>query len=200
MYKRQIYAPTKEFIQQVASLCQTKKALLIADEVQSGYGRTGKFFGHQHLDVKPDLITLAKGMGNGFPIGGVMISPDIEAKFGLLGTTFGGNHLACAAGLSVLTVIEKKKLIRNAEKMGEYLKEKLSTILQVKEVRGEGLMLGIELNKEVGPIRKRLVYDYQIFTGAASNKNTIRLLPALTISKKEIDQFIEAFERVLKYN
>lgn len=195
-----IYSPTKEFIKKVESLCQTKKALLIADEVQAGYGRTGKFFGHQHLDVKPDIISIAKGMGNGFPIGGILINPNIEAKFGLLGTTFGGNHLACAAGLAVLTVIEKKKLIRNAEKMGQYLKEKLSTILQVKEVRGEGLMLGIELDKEVAPIRKRLVYDYQIFTGAASNKNTIRLLPSLAVSKKEIDQFIDAFERVLKYS
>ena len=195
-----VFSPTKDFIQEVASLCQSKKALLIADEVQSGYGRTGKFFAHQHFDVKPDIISIAKGMGNGFPIGGVLISPQIEAKFGMLGTTFGGNHLACAAGLAVLEVVDRKKLVRNAEKMGQYLKEKLQAILQVKEIRGEGLMLGIELDKEVAPIRKRLLYDYAIFTGSSSNKHTIRLLPPLTIGKKQIDQFIEAFERVLKYN
>ncbi|MFK7900729.1 MAG: aspartate aminotransferase family protein [Cyclobacteriaceae bacterium] len=195
-----IFSPTTEFMEEVQALCSKKKALLIADEVQSGYGRTGKFFGHQHFNVKPDIITVAKGMGNGFPIGGVLISPEIEAKFGLLGTTFGGNHLACAAGIAVLTIIEKKKLIRNSQRMGDYLKEELKKILQVKEVRGEGLMLGIELDKEVAPIRKRLVYDYQIFTGASSNKNTIRLLPPMTITKKEITVFLDAFERVLKYS
>ena len=195
-----VFSPTKEFIQKVQSLCRTKKTLLIADEVQTGYGRTGKFFAHQHFDVKPDIISIAKGMGNGFPIGGVLISPEIQAKFGLLGTTFGGNHLACAAGLAVLTVIEKKKLLRNAEKMGAYMKEKLSTIVQIKEIRGEGLMLGIELDREVAPMRKKLVYDHQIFTGASSNKNTIRLLPPLTVGKKEIDQFVEAFEAVVKYH
>lgn len=193
-----IHVAETEFLQHLRKLCDETDTVLIVDEIQSGYGRTGMFFAHHHSQVIPDMITIAKGMGNGFPVAGVMIHPKFEASFGMLGTTFGGNHLACAAALAVLEVIENEKLISNAQKMGDLLKSELEKIPQIKEIRGLGLMIGIEFEKEVGEMRKKLVYDHHIFTGSSSNKNTIRLLPPLCISTKEIELFIEALKEVLK--
>ncbi|MCP2044970.1 aspartate aminotransferase family protein [Pontibacter sp. HSC-36F09] len=189
--------PTVDFLKALEAGCKKVGALLILDEVQSGYGRSGKFFAHQHAAVQPDLITVAKGMGNGFPVGGVLISPEIEARHGMLGTTFGGNYLACAASLAVLEVIEKENLLENATIMGHYLREQLEGMPGIKEVRGQGLMIGIELHEPCAAIRKELLNQYGIFTGSSSNKNTLRLLPALTISKAEIDQFLKAFSSIL---
>jgi acetylornithine aminotransferase len=189
--------PEPAFLKALAAGCERVGALLILDEVQSGYGRSGKFFAHQHAGIQPDLITVAKGMGNGFPVGGVLVSPKIEARHGMLGTTFGGNYLACAASLAVLEVIEKEELLDNATIMGHYLKEQLEGMPGVKEVRGQGLMIGIELNEPCAAIRKELLNQHCIFTGSSSNKNTLRLLPALTISKTEADQFLKAFTNIL---
>jgi len=180
------------FFEQVDALCKTNNTFFIADEVQSGYGRSGKFFAFQHYNVTPDVISIAKGMGNGFPIGGILIHPNIEAKFGMLGTTFGGNHLACAAGLSVLKVIEEQELIDNVNEMSCYFIKIAKTIPQIKSIKGRGLMLGLEFDFEVGDLRKKLIYDYQIFTGGAMNKNLLRILPPLTIKKEHINQFFEA--------
>jgi acetylornithine aminotransferase len=164
------------------------------DEVQSGYGRTGKFFAHQYANVQPDIIAMAKGMGNGFPIGGILISPKFEAKKGMLGTTFGGNHLACAAAIAVLDVIKDEHLIENAAKVGAYLKEQLKDCKGIKEVRGEGLMIGIELEAQYVDLRNKLLFENHIFTGGAKN-NVMRLLPPLSVSKEEIDIFIEAYKK-----
>ena len=183
---------TAEFFEQVDVLCKANNTFLIADEVQSGYGRSGKFFAFQYYNVTPDVISIAKGMGNGFPIGGILIHPNIEAKFGMLGTTFGGNHLACAAGLSVLKVIEEQKLIDNANKLSDYFIKIAKTIPQIKNIKGKGLMLGLEFDFEVGDLRKKLIYDYHIFTGGAMNKNLLRILPPLTVRKDHINQFFEA--------
>ncbi len=171
---------------------------MILDEVQSGYGRTGKFFAHQFSAVQPDIITTAKGMGNGFPIAGVLISPTIPAKHGMLGTTFGGNYLACAAGIAVLDVIKSEKLVENSAVIGKYLIDKLKGIEGIKEIRGTGLMLGIELEFNSAPVRNDMVFKQQIFTGSASNKNTIRLLPPLNITKADADHFLQGFTTVLK--
>lgn len=190
--------PDAKFLQRVETLCNEKGVVLILDEVQSGYGRSGKFFAHQYADIKPHIITVAKGMGNGFPIGGALISPEIKAKKEMLGTTFGGNYLACAAAISVLEVVENENLIDNALKMGDYLKEKLKSFSQIKEVRGLGLMIGIELFEPCAEIRKELLFRHFIFTGSSSNKNTIRFLPSLGISVKEIDLFINALKSTLK--
>lgn len=192
-----IFVPETEFMQQLDLLCKKHNVPLILDEIQSGYGRSGKFFAHQIAGIKPDMITIAKGMGNGFPIGGVIISPKFEAKKGMLGTTFGGNHLACAAAIAVLDVIRFESLIENAALMGEYLKGKLLNIKGVKEVRGEGLMLGIEFQPEYSTIRNQLLFENHIFTGGAKN-NIMRLLPPLSISKEELDIFIN--ELVKKLN
>ena len=192
-----IKEPAQDFLRHVRSLCDETDTVMIMDEVQSGYGRTGRFFAHQHAFVQPDIITMAKGMGNGFPVGGVLIHPKFEARYGLLGTTFGGNHLACAAALGVLEVIENEKLIQNAKEIGNYLVGELSGIPQIKEIRGRGLMIGIEFDFEVADLRKKLLYEQKIFTGSSSNKNTIRLLPPLNIGKKEVDQFITALKEVL---
>jgi acetylornithine/N-succinyldiaminopimelate aminotransferase len=189
--------PSTEFMKALEAGCKQVGALLILDEVQSGYGRSGKFFAHQHAGVKPDLITVAKGMGNGFPVGGVLVSPAIEARHGMLGTTFGGNYLACAASLAVLEVMENENLLENATIMGHYLREQLEGMSGVKEVRAQGLMIGIELNEPCAGIRKTLLNEYGIFTGSSSNKNTLRLLPALTISKAEADQFLKSFSTIL---
>ncbi|MBD1396093.1 aminotransferase class III-fold pyridoxal phosphate-dependent enzyme [Pontibacter sp. JH31] len=189
--------PEPDFLKALEAGCKRVGALLILDEVQSGYGRSGKFFAHQHAGIKPDLITVAKGMGNGFPVGGVLISPEIDARHGMLGTTFGGNYLACAASLAVLEVIENEELLENATIMGHYLKEKLQGMPGVKEVRGQGLMIGIELYEPCAAIRKELLNEYCIFTGSSSNKNTLRLLPSLTVSKSEADQFLKAFSSIL---
>ena len=183
---------TAEFYEQVDALCKANNTFLIADEVQSGYGRSGKFFAFQYYNVTPEIISIAKGMGNGFPIGGILIHPSIESKFGMLGTTFGGNHLACAAGLSVLDVIEEQKLIDNVNEMSCYFMKIAKTIPQIKNIKGKGLMLGLEFDFEVGDLRKKLIYDYHIFTGGAMNKNLLRILPPLTVRKDHINQFFEA--------
>ena len=188
---------TSEFFEQVDALCKANNSMFIADEVQSGYGRSGKFFAFQHYDVTPDIIAIAKGMGNGFPIGGILIHPDIKAKFGMLGTTFGGNHLACAAGLSVLNVIEEQKLMDNVNVMSEYFIKIAETIPQVKNIKGRGLMLGLEFDFEVGDLRKKLIYDHHIFTGGASNKKLLRILPPLTVEKEHINMFFEALIEAL---
>ncbi|MDD3900390.1 MAG: aspartate aminotransferase family protein [Dysgonamonadaceae bacterium] len=190
-----IFVPENNFLKKLQLLCNEFGVMLILDEVQSGYGRTGKFFSHQYANVTPDMITTAKGMGNGFPIGGVLISPDIEAKKGMLGTTFGGNHLACAAAIAVLDVIKEESLIQNAEDMGYYIQDELDGIRGIDEVRGRGLMIGIELESEYSDLRSRLLYESHIFTGAAKN-NVLRMLPPLCISKDEIDIFIQQFKKL----
>lgn len=187
-----LYTPSDAFLAKARELCDSYEAVFILDEVQSGAGRTGKFFAHQHSVVKPDIITMAKGMGNGFPVGCVLIAPEIEPWHGMLGTTFGGNHLACAASLAVLEVIEEEHLLKNAAIMGAYLEDELKKIQAVKEVRGKGLMIGAEFGFDVAALRKALIFEHGIFTGSASNKNTIRLLPPLNISKVELDQFLAA--------
>lgn len=192
-----VHIPEPTFLKAVEAGCKKAGALLILDEVQSGYGRSGKFFAHQHAGVKPDLITVAKGMGNGFPIGGVLISPNIEAKHGMLGTTFGGNYLACAAGTAVLEVMEQEQLLDNATRMGQRLMQELQALPGVREVRGQGLMIGVELEESCAPIRKELLEKHRIFTGSSSDKNTLRLLPPLTISAREIETFVSAFESIV---
>ena len=188
---------TGAFFEEVDVLCKANNTLFIADEVQSGYARSGKFFAFQHYNVTPDIITIAKGMGNGFPIGGILIHPDIKAKYGMLGTTFGGNHLACAAGLSVLNVIEEENLIDNVNEMSAYFVKIAKTIPQIKKIKGRGLMLGLEFDYEVADLRKELIYEYHIFTGGAANKKLLRILPPLNVKKDHIDQFFEALLDVL---
>lgn len=189
-----IITPDNDFLQQLSTLCRQNNTPLILDEIQSGYGRTGQFFAHQTAGIRPDLITLAKGMGNGFPIGGVLISPDFEAKKGMLGTTFGGNHLACAAAIAVLDVMKEESLVNNAKETGNYLKEELDKITGIDEIRGRGLMLGIPLSAEFASVRDKLLFESRIFTGGAKN-NTMRLLPPLSISKEEIDHFIAELKK-----
>jgi acetylornithine aminotransferase len=189
-----VYLPSKTFLQKLRSLCTSAGALLIVDEVQSGYGRTGKFFAHQHSEIKADIITIAKGMGNGFPVAGVIIHPDIKATPGMLGTTFGGNYLACAAAIAVLDIIEQEELVKNAAVIGNYIAEQTSGLPGVKEVRHMGLMIGIEFQSNCTEKRKALLFDHKIFTGSASDKNTLRLLPALNIGKQEADTFIHALQ------
>jgi acetylornithine/N-succinyldiaminopimelate aminotransferase len=193
-----IHSPKPEFLLELAGLCKVYGSKLILDEVQSGYGRTGRFFAHQWVDgLMPDLITMAKGMGNGFPIGGVLIHPDFKASYGLLGTTFGGNHLACAAGLGVLEVLEKENLMEHASKMGEFLIQELSQIKGIREIRGKGLMIGIDLDQEAGAVRSELVKKYRIFTGSAAGKHTIRLLPPLNIKMNELSSFLDSLKKIL---
>ncbi len=192
-----IYMPSQSFVEKIRSLCDANNALFISDEVQAGYGRSGKFFSLDHYNVTADIYSMAKGMGNGFPIGGIAIAPKFEAKFGMLGTTFGGNHLACAAGVAVLDILREENLVENSAKLGEYVMEQLKGISGIKEIRGKGLMIGIELEQEAGPVRKRILDEFKIFTGSASNKNTIRLLPALNVKKEELDAFVEALKAVL---
>jgi len=190
--------PSIMFYRKIAALCKKYGVVLIADEVQSGFGRSGSFFAFQHHDIEPDIITMAKGMGNGFPVGGVLIHNSIKASYGMLGTTFGGNHLACTAVLAVLEVLEKEKLIENTKKLGEYFKEKASEILQVKEIKGKGLMLGLKFDFEVADLRKRLIYNQHLFTGGAKDKHVLRILPALTISETDLDLFFEALNKELQ--
>ncbi len=192
-----IYEPTGEFLSKARQLCDQFGAVLILDEIQSGYGRTGKFFAYQHHDIRPDIISMAKGMGNGFPIGGILISPKFEAKAGLLGTTFGGNHLACAAGIAVLDVMKNEKLIENSAQTGDYLIQKLKEIPQILEVRGRGLMIGIDLEGDIKPVRSKLLFEHHIFTGSSSNPNTLRILPPLSLSNAQADQLIAALKIVL---
>ena len=193
-----VHVPEPAFLQLARELCTRYGISLILDEIQSGYGRSGHFFAHQYSGIRPDMITVAKGMGNGFPVGGVLIGPAYQAKYGLLGTTFGGNYLACAASIAVLVVIKQEGLIENARNMGNYLMEQLKTLSGIKEIRGLGLMAGIELGFPSAPIRNRLLHEHKIFTGSSSNKNTLRILPPLTITKNEVDQFLEAFESSLE--
>ena len=188
---------TDSFLKKIRSLCDRYNAVYIADCVQSGYGRTGRFFFHDYAGADADIYTMAKGMGNGFPIGGMCIAPRFEPWHGMLGTTFGGNHLACAAALAVLEVIEAEDLIRNAEMTGDHLMAALAGFPQVKEVRGKGLMIGIELPEELNHVRKDLLFKEHIFTGEAK-PNVIRLLPALNLTRSEADRFLEKFEKVLK--
>ena len=189
--------PTTEFSQKVAALCKENDALLIADEVQSGFGRSGKFFGFQHHNIQPDIISIAKGMGNGFPVGGVLIHENIKAKYGMLGTTFGGNHLACVATLAVLEVIENENLIANAEELGIYFNEKAKEIPQVKRVKGKGLMLGLEFDFQVADLRKKLIHEHHLFTGGAKDKTVLRVLPALNITTQDLDVFFTALKTAL---
>ena len=190
-----IHVPDAEFLVQLKKLTEKYVAALIIDEIQSGYGRSGKFFAFQHTDVKPDIITMAKGMGNGFPIGGVLIQPEIEPWYGMLGTTFGGNHLACAAAISVLDVMKNERLVENAEKVGNYLVEKLTALDADFELRGLGLMIGMEFKFPIKEIRQRLLFDYGIFTGV-SGQNIIRLLPPLSLTIQQANEFLAAFEAV----
>lgn len=184
------------FLKLIRSLCNEYNAVFIADSVQCGYGRSGSFFSHDHAGVDADIYSMAKGMGNGFPIGGIMIAPHIKAKHGMLGTTFGGNHLACAAALAVLEVIEKDNLIAQAKTRGTYLKNRLASVKGVENLRGRGLMVGFDVSGDLKDLRKILLSDFNVFTGEAK-PNTIRLLPSLAISRKQIDEFIEALQEAI---
>ncbi len=188
-----VHIPDPAFLKELEILCRQTGTILILDEIQSGYGRSGKFFAHQYSGIKPDLITIAKGMGNGFPTGGVLISPDFKATFGLLGTTFGGTHLACAAGLAVVEVIEKEGLLENAIQRGDQLKTALSQFSEVLEIRGMGCMIGVEMPFPVKEFRKIFVEKFSVFTGSSSQPNTLRILPPLTVSELEVEEFIEKF-------
>lgn len=196
-----IFTPQKEYLKAVRELCNQTGTVLILDEIQSGYGRTGKFFAHQHSDVQADIVSMAKGIANGFPMGAIIVSPDIKPVHGMLGTTFGGNHLACSAALAVLKVIKDENLIDNAAKVGEYLVEKLQPFVGegkvFKELRGTGLMIGLEVNPGYEELRNNLLFKKSIFTGGAG-KTVMRLLPPLCVSKKEIDTLIDSIEQLTK--
>lgn len=189
--------PSSAFLKHLSEYTKKQSALLILDEIQSGFGRTGKFFAHQYANIKPDIISMAKGMGNGFPIGGVLIHPEITAKKGMLGTTFGGNQLACAAAISVLDVIEQEGLIQQAFKTGNELKELLNAIPCIKKIKGKGLMLGVELDAPVADLRKKLLMDDGIFTGGSSNKNLLRILPPLSITIEQMEPFVTALKKYI---
>lgn len=192
-----IQVPDDAFLQHLSKKCKEKNIILILDEIQSGYGRTGKFFAHQHAGIKPDLITTAKGMGNGFPIGGVFIHPDIKPWSGMLGTTFGGNYLASIAGLAVLEVMEKENLISNAAAIGDFWIKEFKSISKITGLRGRGLMIGIDLPDELKQVRNNLLFNHHIFTGEAK-PNTIRLLPSLAVTKEEAELFLSALKQELK--
>ncbi|MBR5600950.1 MAG: aminotransferase class III-fold pyridoxal phosphate-dependent enzyme [Bacteroidaceae bacterium] len=191
-----VVIPDSEFLQQLQEICNATDTTLILDEIQSGCGRSGKFFAHQWAGIKPDIITQAKGIGNGFPIGVVLISPKFQAVYGELGTTFGGNHLACVAAAAVLEVMEEENLLENVNRVGEYLMEELNKIDGIKEVRGRGLMIGIEFEEPIKEIRRRLLFEEHVFTGV-SGTNVIRLLPPLTLTMEQASDFMERFKRVL---
>jgi acetylornithine aminotransferase len=188
-----IIEATKGFLQKIRSLCDEYNAVYIADSVQDGYGRSGQFFAHDVAGVDADIYTMAKGMGNGFPIGGILIAPHIQPKHGMLGTTFGGNHLACAAALAVLEVVESEDLIEQAKKTGEYLLYRLSGIEGIENVRGRGLMIGFDVPEELKDLKKNLLYNQRVFTGEAK-PNVIRLLPSLAITRKQVDEFIDSLQ------
>lgn len=192
-----IRVPSAEFMHKLREMTTATGTLLILDEIQSGYGRTGRFFAHQHAGIRPDIITCAKGIANGFPMGAVLISPAIEAHKGMLGTTFGGNHLACAAALAVLDVMEKENLIENAATVGSYLIGELKEIPGLKDVRGRGLMIGFDVDGSGSEMRRRLLFEKNIFTGGAG-QSTVRLLPALGLSKTQADTFIDAIKQLIK--
>lgn len=191
-----IQLPTDEFMHAVREACTRNNTVLILDEIQSGYGRSGKFFAHQYQGIRPDMITVAKGIGNGFPMAGVLISPMFTPVYGQLGTTFGGNHLACAAALAVLDVMEQEHLVENAARVGSYLLDELKKFPQIKEVRGRGLMIGLEFEEPIKDLRLRLLKEQHVFTGV-SGTNVIRLLPPLCLSMDEANLFLERFHKVL---
>ena len=191
-----IQIPEDNFLKELRKICTETGTVLILDEIQSGYGRSGKFFAHQYADIKADLITVAKGIGNGFPMAGVLISPIFKAVHGQLGTTFGGNHLACAAAIAVLDVMKKENLIENARKVGDYLIEELKKFPQIKEVRGRGLMIGMEFHEPIKEKRRQLLFEEKVFTGATGT-NVFRLLPPLCLTKEQADIFLERFKKVL---
>lgn len=188
--------PEDDFVLKMEQLCHLYGTALIADEVQSGFSRSGIFFAFQNNNIKPHVITMAKGMGNGFPVGGILVHPDVKPKYGMLGTTFGGNHLACTASLAVLEILKKDKLQKHAKEMEAYFRGKAEKIKGAK-IKGRGLMLGLEFDFEVGPLRKRLIYEKHIFTGGSSNKNVLRILPPLTVQKVHFDQLFNALEDLL---
>lgn len=190
-----IYEPTNDFLKGLRDLCDKTGTFLVADEIQSGYGRTGLFFAHQHAGIKADIITSAKGIANGFPMGAVLISPRIKASYGMLGTTFGGNHLACAAAIAVLEIMEKEHLVENAARVGNYFREALQNDKAVSEYRGRGLMIGLELKPEYVGLRDRLLFEKHFFTGAAGER-VIRLLPSLTISMETAGKFVQAWKEL----
>ena len=185
------------FLELASALCKRYGTALIADEVQSGFGRSGRFFAFQESRAEPGIISMAKGMGNGFPVGGILIHPDFKASHGLLGTTFGGNHLACAASLAVLEVLESENLLSNAREMETYFRKRAANLPGLLQVKGKGLMLGLEFEFEVAPLRKQLIYDYGIFTGSSKNPKLLRVLPALNIGKQELDLFFQALKNAL---
>ncbi len=191
-----IKIPSDEFMQQLRQLTEQYNAVLILDEIQSGYGRSGKFFAHQYTGIRPDVITSAKGIANGYPFGAVLISPKFTASYGMLGTTFGGNHLGCAAAIAVLDIIKEESLVENSAKVGEYLIEELKKMPQIKEVRGRGLMIGLEFEEPVKEIRTKLLFEQKVFTGV-SGTNVIRLLPPLCLTKDLADEFLNRFRKVL---
>ena len=191
-----IQQPSDLFMQELRALCTQYNVVLILDEIQSGYGRTGKFFAHQYAGIKPDMITVAKGIGNGFPLAGVLISPEFKPVYGMLGTTFGWNHLACAAAIAVLDIMENEKLLDNAKNIGDYLIDELAKLPGIKEIRGRGLMIGIEFEGSIKEIRSRLLFEEKVFTGVAGT-NTIRLLPPLCLTLEEAKDFMQRFKRVL---
>ena len=190
--------PEPSFLQKMREDTRKKGIVLILDEIQSGYGRSGKFFAHQFAGIKPDLITMAKGMGNGFPIAGVLISPEFEARAGMLGTTFGGNPLACAAGLAVLHVMQQENLMENVHEVNDFLIQSLSKIPQIKEIKGKGLMLGLAFDFPVQELRKKLLYEHHILTGSSANPNLLRILPPLSIQREQIATFPGALKKALQ--
>jgi acetylornithine aminotransferase len=189
-----IVLPSDDFLRDLRTLCTKHGAALIVDEVQSGYGRTGKFFAHQHAAIAPDLITVAKGMGNGFPVGGVLIAPHIKPVKGMLGATFGGNHLACAAACAVLDVMENERLIDKAAVLGNYVMRALHNATVIREVRGRGLMIGVELKPEHAALRAHILSAHKIFTGSAG-AHVIRLLPPLTVTEQELQRFVSIIQK-----
>ena len=193
-----VQIPTTEFLQKIQQLCNENNAVFIADEIQSGFGRSGKFFAHQHAGVTPDIVSMAKGMGNGFPVAGILISPKFKASYGLLGTTFGGNFLACAATKAVLDVIKEENLLQNAQEVGDYLVSLLQNQKNIKEIRYQGLMIGIDLAFPCNEVRNRLVKEYKMLTGNASTPNTLRVLPALNVKKEDVKKFADALIQILQ--
>lgn len=191
-----IQVPNDEFMKQLREVCTETGTILILDEIQSGYGRSGKFFAHQYADIEADIISVAKGIANGFPMSAILINPMFKAVYGQLGTTFGGNHLACAAAIAVLDIMKNEKLTENAANIGEYLISELKKFPQIKEIRGRGLIIGMEFNQPVKELRSKLLFEEKIFTGATGT-NVIRLLPPLCLTKEQADKFLEHFKKVL---
>lgn len=192
-----IYEPSAKLLQIIEKTCQNLDTLFILDEIQSGYGRSGDFFAYQRSGIKPDIVTTAKGMGNGFPIGGVLIHPKYEAVKGMLGTTFGGSHLACAAGISVLDVLKEESLVENARKRGEQITSELQNFSKVKEVRGRGLMIGIQCDSPISEMRRNMLFDDELFVGSAAEPSTIRLLPPLSVSEQQVDEALSILRKYL---